>query len=299
MRIGIFIGNSVPQEGGVFAFADNIIESLLRAENRHEFFVIYYGPARYSNNSRIRFISISHPLGRFRNQAILRAVLRQIGMEPETNLQKAARAHHIDIMWFLTNSHEEVRIPFILTVLDLEHRVHPFVPDVSATGNTWENREKHFSSAIPRAAFVITGTEAGKREIIRFYHAEENNIRVLPFPAPSFSRMSSNGEGVFNKYNISQPYLFYPAQFWPHKNHVCLLHTLKLLEERDALIFSLVLTGTDKGNLNYVKKVAKDIGISSRVHFLGFVPQEDLTALYKNAFAMIFASFCIVIIPQN
>ncbi len=286
MRIGVFIGNSVPQEGGVFSFVNTIIDSLSSSESRHEFYVFYYGPVRYSSNSRIKFLSLSNPLGRFG----VRAVLRRLGMTQETNLQKAARAHCIEIMWFLTNAHEEIRMPYILTVLDLEHRVHPFFPEVSVTGNTWDIREKYFSSRVPKAAFVITGTEAGKREIIRFYHAEEKNIRVVPFPASSFARQNGNDD-VLIKYNVAQPYLFYPAQFWPHKNHIGLLLALKLLNEKYSLGLSLVLCGSDKGNLGFVKEKIKELGLDYKVRILGFVPEEDLSCLYKKAFALVFASF--------
>lgn len=291
MRVGVFLGNNVPQAGGNFTFADNLIDALLRGDSRHEFFVFYYGPVRYSENSKIRFIPLSNHLDRFRNQFVFKSILRYLGIEPETNLQKAAHDHRIEIMWFLTHTYEGIKIPFISTVLDLEHRVHPFFPEVSVTGNTWENRENYFSSTIPKAAYVIVGTEAGKREIIRFYHAEEKSIRVLPFPAPSFVHKHSHSTDIIRKYNISQPYLFYPAQFWPHKNHIGLLMALKLLHEKHSLEFSLILSGSDKGNLKYVKEKVKKLGLEGKVQILGFVPTEDLVWLYKKAFAMVFVSF--------
>ena len=52
-------------------------------------------------------------------------------------------------------------------VWDLQHRLQPLFPQVSADG-IWENRERRFSTVLRRAALVITGTEVGRREIEQF-----------------------------------------------------------------------------------------------------------------------------------
>ncbi len=85
-------------------------------------------------------------------------------------------------------------------------------------------------------------------------------------------------------------FLFYPAQFWPHKNHVNLLHAVKLLKQRGRNI-SLVLTGSDHGNLAYVRKTAQDLGLDDHVHFCGFVPYEDILTFYREARALSYVSF--------
>ncbi len=97
---------------------------------------------------------------------------------------------------------------------------------------------------------------------------------------------------MLHKYSLPKDYLFYPAQFWSHKNHVNLLHALKVLEERDGLLFPLVFVGTDCGNQEYVRSIAGKLNLQDRVHFLGFVPREDLIGLYQNALALTYVSLC-------
>ena len=87
-------------------------------------------------------------------------------------------------------------------------------------------------------------------------------------------------EGVLSKYGIPGGYLFFPAQFWPHKNHVGLLLAVKLLREKHGLRFPVVFVGSDPGNRQYVQDLTEELGLSSQVHFLGFVPQKDLVGLY-------------------
>ncbi len=81
-------------------------------------------------------------------------------------------------------------------------------------------------------------------------------------------------------------YIFYPAQFWPHKNHIRLL---KALTKLDAS-FNLVLTGYDHGNLSYVKHKVAEMRLTDRVKILGFVKSEELVLLYRNAYALVYPS---------
>ena len=52
-----------------------------------------------------------------------------------------------------------------------------------------------------------------------------------------------------------------------------------------------MLTGSDQGNLGYVKRIVASLGLSPQVHILGFVPRADVDRLYRAAFALIYPSF--------
>jgi glycosyltransferase involved in cell wall biosynthesis len=86
-------------------------------------------------------------------------------------------------------------------------------------------------------------------------------------------------------------YLLYPAQFWAHKNHVNLLLALRLLKEQ-GLALELALVGSDMGNRAHVERTIADCGLAGQVKVLGFVPQEDLVGLYREALALSYLSFC-------
>ena len=185
-----------------------------------------------------------------------------------------------------------MEIPYIITVWDLQHRVQPYFPEVSTFGK-WQRREELYANSLRRALTIITSTEVGKSEIEYFYQIPSERIKVLPFSVPKFALDAPSDEGkyIHEKYNIPERYLFYPAQFWPHKNHIGLLQAVKLLRDKFNLIFSVVFVGTDKGNLQYIVQVMSELGLSTQVHFLGFVPQKDLVSLYRKAFALTFVSF--------
>jgi glycosyltransferase involved in cell wall biosynthesis len=197
-------------------------------------------------------------------------------------------------MWFLTPECLTMEVPYILTLWDLQHRLQPYFPEVSKEGE-WNSREGTYSQTLRRASFIITGTNIGKSEIEKFYQVPEERIKVLPLPAPNFNQSNLDVNIDVNilkkKYRIEKPYLFYPAQFWPHKNHANLLKSVQILKDQFNLVFDMVFTGSNKGNLNYVQNLSVELGIQEQVKFLGFVSQADLIALYRHAFALTFVSF--------
>jgi glycosyltransferase involved in cell wall biosynthesis len=177
-------------------------------------------------------------------------------------------------------------------VWDLQHRLQPWFPEVSA-GGTWEQRERFYGEYLRRATYIIAGTDAGRMEIERFYQVTSNRIKILPHPTPAFAlgAKQSDDAGAIEKYGIKSKYLFYPAQFWSHKNHVNLLLAAATLKREHQLDLRVVFVGSNKGNEEYVREFAAQLQPSIDVAFLGFVPLEDLVALYRGAFALSYVTF--------
>lgn len=293
MNIGIYLGNFTPDQGGSYTLQGSLLDALETVDHNHKIFVFSTGNIdRIASSRQVVYVSVASLFGRI--VQLIRTKFHVLnGRKTETAilLQKAVSRYSIDIIWFVTNSFELVDIPYICTVLDLEHRVHPFFPEVSVTGCVWEERERSFSTMIPRAAYVICGTEAGKQQVIDYYHPDPDRVRVIPFPVASFAEEQKEciSDSLVKQIN-NEPYLFYPAQFWPHKNHIVLMNALKILRDKYRFNIKLVFCGSDKGNLSYIKNAAQELGVDSNVHFLGFVSSEDLYLLYKSAFALVFPS---------
>jgi len=180
-------------------------------------------------------------------------------------------------------------IPYFFTVWDLQHRLQPYFPEVSEK-NIWQKRENTFSEAIRKASYVITGTVASKKEIIRFYDVPEERIKDgFLHPTPSFALECRKTFSLPE--NISVPYIFYPAQFWAHKNHICILSALKYLKEKENTKVNAVFVGKDYGNKDYLEKKILEFGLSDQVTIIGFVERETLIALYQHGLALVYPSY--------
>jgi len=290
MNVGIYIGDMEENKGGEFTFQDSIIWALEQIDTRHNIFVFHNGK-RHGNETVGKVTYVQLIRNKKFSRLLRRTLNRLTGRKINTSvLQLTVNRYCIDLMWFPSLNFASLDVPYICTVLDLEHRVHPFFPEVGIE-ETWKWRERLYTSMIPRAAYILTGTEAGKREIVNFYSPDAERVKVVPFPVTPFALEEKDIPAtILQKFAIGKTYLFYPAQFWPHKNHVILLHALKLLRESDSLDLEVVFCGSDKGNLSHVREVAKELGLVSHVRFLGFVTREELYALYRHAFALVYPS---------
>jgi glycosyltransferase involved in cell wall biosynthesis len=201
---------------------------------------------------------------------------------------------NLDLLCYLQPWMGQIRdIPYISTVWDLAHRVYPFFPEVSLYGE-FGRREDMFRRYLQRATYIIAPNEAGKKEIIAFYQVAEDRVRLIHHPTPTFAleaKPHPDPQGLLSQLGIDLDFLLYPAQLWPHKNHVLLLLMLDILRKEHGENLQLVLTGSDRGNFSFLTRKIAQLGLQKQVVLAGFVSQPDLVALYQKAVALVYPSF--------
>ncbi len=301
MIVGVFLEDFTAHEGGGYTIQGDILNWLLElAEESHHSFVLFCrrpGELRHLlRSSRMSAVAFPGKLTERVVSAAKRKTTVRRSRKHQTRFEEVAHQTGIEFVWFLSAQAIQIDLPYLAIVWDLQHRLQPWFPEVSASG-VWDHREAFYSKFLRRAAMVIAGTKAGAQEIQRFYQITEDRIKLLPHPTPTFALRggSQDGPEVANEFllgcGLTAGYLLYPAQFWAHKNHVDLLLALKILKEKHQLKLSLVFVGSDKGNQGYVKKLSDELGLVSQVYFLGFVSETNLVALYRNALALTYVSF--------
>jgi glycosyltransferase involved in cell wall biosynthesis len=299
MRVGVVADSVSPEAGGVFTFLAAVVDAIKGCSGNHEF--VIWEPAVDRGVTRWWRKAVKQGADIVGAGQLVRSTARRIksvtaAFAPAElpPIERFIRVSEIDVMWFLSQTNATASVPYITTVWDLQHRRQPYFPEVSTTGWTWEERERAFGTVLPRASRIITGTETGKREISAFYGISPENVVVVPMPVAIAEHGTDDGGGHVNiraKYGLKREFIFYPAQFWPHKNHVNLLLALDLLKGRGGLELDLVLTGSDEGNLDHVSNIVATLRLTSQVHILGFIPKADLHELYREAVCLGFPSF--------
>lgn len=195
----------------------------------------------------------------------------------------------------------EVGIPYIMTVYDLQHQLKSEFSEVSADGE-WEWREYFFRNGTRYATLILVDSEVGKEGVLQFYGpygVTADKVKVLPYlPAcyPCNDPTEEEKQRILNVYKLPSRYLFYPAQFWPHKNHLRILQALGMLKEGYHLEVHVVLVGSYTGKImertfQEVMSLASQLGIEHQVHYLGYVPERDMPALYARAVALVMPTF--------
>lgn len=292
MRVGLIVTEVGAGVGGRFTFQESILAAVerLRGETYHEFSVYASGLSRYSTGSagwwarRGARTTAGLAIGALRETQD--ALIGKRLVHVRTPLERTLRHGEVDVAWFPTTYIEDVDCPFICTIFDLEHRTKPWFPEVSARGE-FERRERALHRHLPKATRIIVPNETAVAQVTRFYGVSDEACLVLGHPTPSFALDAPDDERPAQPNRPS--YLFYPAQFWPHKNHAAALDTLRELRSRGRDL-ELVLVGSDKGQLGHVRRQARERGIEDAVRFSGFVSTDELVALYRGAHALLFLS---------
>lgn len=299
MHIAAVVAGFDPQSGGGFTFEREILEALRQAagSSSHRFTILCPESSvaaleRELSGSPLGVAAVPRRTGRLAAMAFREIETVRAHWRRPSDIDRIASALGIDFVWFLSAQSDRTDIPFMTVVWDLQHRATPWFPEMSARG-VWDGRDSVYRWFLQRATKVITGTEVGSKQLTQFFQVLPENILTLPHPTPSYVFRESDAPTVdlIEKFGLKQPFVLYPAQFWPHKNHVNLLFAIAALKKKGKPI-SLALVGSDKGNRQFVAEVAAREGISGQVHFLGFVERDVLVALYSQALALTYVSWC-------
>lgn len=214
----------------------------------------------------------------------------------------ALRSNGIDLVLLLSPNMPgfNFRLPFVVPIFDLNHRLQPEFPEVSAFGET-NNREHYYINTCKYATLVLVDSEIGKADVLKFYghFIKEDRICILPYYPPFENRAIPTEQEIARvraKYNLPPRYFFYPAQFWPHKNHALILQAIKIIADETHEIVPVIFCGgywtyIMAHNFKDVMALALKLGIADRVRYLGSVPDEDMAALYTLSAGLVMPTF--------
>jgi glycosyltransferase involved in cell wall biosynthesis len=290
--------SALPAEGGgVFTFEDAMRRGLeqVAPTSRHEFVTYALAGDRDDGGDTISIPQTRRT--RYERVARRRVVALQDRFDAprvpwRTWFQRSLDAQEVDFVWFASHYFEECEQPYMAMVWDLAHIEYPWFPEVGG-GGEWERRQAYFERYLGRAARVIVPNSALEDLLVNAFPMPRARVLQVPFATPEWALEPHPHDDaeVLRRHGVRRPFLFYPAQFWAHKNHTAALHVLaRLNDERDERL-QLVLVGSDKGTLDHVHATAARLGVEADVLYLGFIDQDDLVSLYRRAHALIYLSF--------
>ena len=210
---------------------------------------------------------------------------------------KLVKDKKIDLMFFTSPSSAVslLNIPSVVPIHDLQHRLNKKFKEVSQNGE-WIKREYLYSQITKYAYKILVDSDIGKEDVLKFYSVDKNKIKVLPFLPPNYLKKNiSDNEikSLIKKYRLPLKFLFYPAQFWPHKNHINIVNAMKILKNENIII-NLVLCGGKKkewGEYCKVVKFVKENNLEKQFFYLGYINSNEVSFFYKLATALIMPTF--------
>lgn len=307
MRIGIWLDKDYkPEDGGGFSYYDRLIKAIDAYVFDAELDICFVSESQVLKNIFSKtIISLSFT----ERTTFIQKLLNQLPMvgkrfrykskkknqaQRKSEYTKTLEESSVKFIYYLRQSECALpEFPFVATNWDIGHSSTYAFPELISEGE-YERRTRFYNETLPRALMVFAESNAGKAELIKFTRLDESKIRVVPIFAGNCVTLEvsvGTQHEILSSYNLkSNEFFFYPAQFWAHKNHYALIQAFSEFAKQKP-DFKLVFTGSDKGNLDYIKSVAEKFGVFDKVLFLGFVPMEHINTFFKNATALVMASF--------
>lgn len=208
----------------------------------------------------------------------------------------------------LRSAQARLRFPperLLLGHYDVYHQLHtdadPAVPDeklVVTLHDTvalqWPEQEgrmyKGAGHLLRRAAAVVTGSNFSKGEICSAFHVAPEHVHVAPYGVDHARYQPPTPQSI-GPSTARSPYLLFVGGHTPRKNVERLIDAFSRIRtdlRRDDLTF--VLTGPVVAHERELRLGAPSSLPAHSLVFSGYVTDEEVTALYQHAEALIFAS---------
>jgi len=278
MRIA-FDGTALrPGRTGVGYYTEHLLHHLARSAANDELIVI-------SN----RAIDTTSPLpSRVRVATPARRVPRLVWMQ--TLAVTALREVEADVVHF-TNGMLPLMspVPTVVTIHDMSLRLYPrYHPPRRVILN-----RPLVDIAARRADAIITPSESAKCDIVRFYNLDPKRVHVVyEAAAPSFTRVHDPVElaRVRQRYGLAERIILYVGTIEPRKNLPTLIDAFAARRRSGELSHQLVCVGPYGWLSRGIDAQIAQSTVGDAIKFTGYVPFEDLPALYSLAEMFVYPS---------
>ena len=278
IKLGV-IALAGPENGGTYQYTLSMLQAL---RHTHGYEITLYGDRHNPD-----FAGLGYPVRHFtesRAQQLtaLAAHITRVGLPDRFIAEDILLAPIYSLALLHTSK------PFAYTLHDVQEFYYP-------ENFTWWQRAWRYQTharLLQRARRVICESQYVKADIARFFGVPEERTAVIAAPPLRQFSVDENQDqlqAVRLRLQLPEKFLFYPAQFWPHKNHLRLVEAFR---EAVAEIpdLKLVLTGKKRDQYESVMNVVNRAGLSEQVCCLGYVEQDDLQAIYSLATGLVMPS---------
>ena len=291
MRIGID-GACLSNRRGFGRFARGIVKALAQAKSDHQFVVLIDQVTLATVDIDERFERIEVVTREVPTQAASSTGRRRIG--DMLAFSRAASKARLDLLYFpATYSYFPVwgvaRV--VVTMHDTLALAHPQWVFPSVQGRlAWQLKE---AVAVRQAHRIVTVSEASKSDLVAWYRLSTERVSVIaegsddvfrPTPIGPHSDTTLRRHGI----NPDRPFLLYVGGLSPHKNLPRLLETMARLARQDVgLVLVGDLTDVFHTHVPELRGIIDRLDLGRRIHFTGFVGDDDLASVYGRAMALV------------
>lgn len=189
---------------------------------------------------------------------------------------------------------------FIVNLFDFNHRIENSFPEYRSDDNIDETDEI-ILTAVKKAYRIFVNSSQARNDLKEIFACPDQKITLLNYNSNLINIHKEIIKDKNKKKDLENKYLnlgfrkndnifFYPAQFWPHKNHKYLIDVAKILEQK-KIDFKFIFCGSKKSNYNYVNDQIKLNKLENFIKMFDYLEDLDVISLYLNCNALIMPTY--------
>lgn len=192
-----------------------------------------------------------------------------------------------------TDAPARLEVPYVVTVLDLiPHRM----PDLYARGKRrWRFRLGRWleARALRGARGLVAISEFTRRDVVALLDVPADRVAVTPLGVDRRLAPATDADvaALCRRRQLNAGYLLYVGGIDRRKNLVFLLEVMRVLVARRPEL-ELVLAGRYRDDPDFPDLVSavQRLGLERSVRLAGYIPEEELPALYSGAALFVYPS---------
>ena len=161
------------------------------------------------------------------------------------------------------------------------------------------NYEKNIINVIVKESFkLFVFTNKNKEDLLNRFNCLEDKI-VIQNVKPFFPKIyeDTKDKSIFEyeyrklHLNKDKKWIFYPAQFWSHKNHEYIINSIEEIDKLNMTNINFVFCGRDKGHLKKIKNKINKKNLSERFKIFDYLDDNKVISLYLYTHALVIPTY--------
>lgn len=143
-----------------------------------------------------------------------------------------------------------------------------------------------------RTKYFATNSEFTKKDVITTYPYIKNKTFMIGTGLHSWAYTNpsrNESQRVKQLYKLPHDYVLSVSTLQPRKNYIMMLRAFAILKKQNPDLQYLI-TGKKGWYYEDIFTEVKKLQLEDSVHFLGYVPEEDLPTIYDNAKVLLYCS---------
>jgi len=272
--------------GGIGRYTRALIRELAKIDHKNQY-LVYLTPEdeeEYDEETK----NLGLKTKNFKKKII---PIVHYSVSEQTKFLKILQKDQLDLVHFTNFNHPLFyKGKFVVTIHDLTLMLYP-------PAKAKHSQLKKFglkltmNNAVKKAEKVIAVSKATKKDIINVLKADKEKIDVIYEGIDEqYQQSSVISHQSSVKYGIKKPYLLFISQWRPHKGIIQLVEAFEILKKQYRILHKLVIVGKPNSDFPEIPEAIQHSFRAKDIITPGFIAEEDLPGLYREASAFVFPS---------